>query len=125
VAYDPLVTRPEILGELAGERVREKTLKVPENLAYLEGHFPKFPVVPAAVQIQWVMAVAREMLETEPILQRLEALRFKAPLRPAQVFRLTLQLLPSGDTLDFRLWDEDQIFSSGRCLLAPAGRTRA
>ena len=112
------ITTPELLGETARPGFHEWTLRVPANPAGLEGHFPNFPVVPAVVQLDWVMDAARTLLGREPVLRGLEDLRFKGLLRPAQVFRLTAELSPSGSTIDFRLWADGRRFSSGRCLLA-------
>ncbi len=100
----------------------ERKMKVPENLGWFEGHFPNFPVVPAVVQIQWVMDVARELLGKAVVLERIEGLKFKELLRPGQVFRLRVELSASRDALEFRLWEEGHMFSSGRCLFGSGER---
>ena len=119
--YDASVTSAELLEVKSTEGFCERRLKVPENLGYLEGHFPNFPVVPAVVQIQWVMDVAQELLGEGAVLERIEALKFKEPLRPGQVFRLRVELSAARDVFAFRLWEESHLFSSGRCVL---GRTK-
>lgn len=120
--YDASVTSPELFEFILADGFCERKVKVPENLGWLEGHFPNFPVVPAVVQIQWVMDVARELLGRSVILERIEALKFKEPLRPGQVFRLRVELSAARDVLDFRLWEEGRLFSSGRCLLGSSER---
>ncbi len=120
--YDASVTLPELLELTFADGFCERKVKVPENLGSLEGHFPNFPVVPAVVQIQWVMNVAGELLGEAVVLERIEALKFKEPLRPGQIFRLRVELSAARAAFEFRLWEEGHLFSSGRCLLGPSGR---
>ncbi len=118
-AYDPSATSPELLDQTTAGRTRERALRVPPNLGWLDGHFPGAPVVPGVAQIQWVMDAARTFGRDEPTLTRIESLKFKDVLRPGDVFRLRVELSPTGDRLDFRLWNDRAMFSSGRCILAP------
>jgi 3-hydroxymyristoyl/3-hydroxydecanoyl-(acyl carrier protein) dehydratase len=94
---------------------------VAETVAGLEGHFPGFPVVPAVVQLQWVLEVAGEMAGRPLGLRRMEQVKFRALLRPGQVFRMTVALSPASDQLDFSLRVDDgargRPFSSGRLVL--------
>lgn len=73
----PSENPPELIDEVAGDGFRQRTLKVPDTLGCLEGHFSGFPVVPAVVQLQWVMELAGEMTSRPPVLRRIEALKFK------------------------------------------------
>lgn len=98
---------------------------MPEMLEFLAGHFPGFPVVPAMVQIDWVMDVTRDLLGGPPVLLRLEGLKFEALLRPADIVRLTTDLSPDKTVLNFRLWNNDRGFSSGRCALGQYRETAA
>jgi GT2 family glycosyltransferase len=95
-------------------------LKVPEDLEYLSGHFPGFPVVPGVAQIGWVLDAAREVLAGPAALRAVEALKFKRLLRPADVVRLRVELSTDRTRVDFRLWDDDGVVSSGRLRFAPA-----
>ena len=120
--YDASVTAPVELAEVTGPLFRELTLRVPENLGCLDGHFPDLPVVPAVVQIRWAIEAARPLLGGETVLERAEALKFKKILRPGNVFHLRVEVSVSADTLNFRLWNDDRLFSSGRWLV---GRRRS
>ena len=104
---------------VAGDRIRERTLSVPGTAGYLDGHFPGFPVVPAVVQVQWVMELARELAGRPLVLERIEALKFRRLLRPGQVLRLRVALVPTGDAAEFRLWGDGHLSASGRCVFAP------
>lgn len=116
--YDAAVTAPEPLAEVVAPTFRELTLRVPENLGYLDGHFPDLPVVPAVVQVRWVMEAARPLLEEAPVVEHAEALKFRALLRPGDVFHLRVEVSAAAGTLDFRLWSGERVFSSGRWVFA-------
>jgi AMP-binding enzyme len=119
--FDPAVVSPEVISESTAERTRQQTLRVPETLGCLDGHFDALAVVPGVAQLRWVMDVAREMTGAEVALERLEALKFKDLLRPGDLFHLSVELSAGNDRLSFRLWNERGVFSSGRCLLASPG----
>jgi 3-hydroxyacyl-[acyl-carrier-protein] dehydratase len=120
-----MLTPPELIQEVTGDGFRERTLKIADALGCLEGHFPGFPVVPAVMQLQWVMEAAVEMVGQRLALQRIEALKFKDILRPGQVFRVTLKLSPAGNSIDFRLWGDARLFSTGRFFFGPNEGQRA
>jgi acyl-coenzyme A synthetase/AMP-(fatty) acid ligase len=117
-AFDPAVIAPEVLGESIGDGRREQTLRVPETLAWLDGHFGALGVVPGVAQVQWVVDVGRALAGREIEIERIEALKFKDLLRPGDVFQLRAELSDGRDRLTFRLWNERSVFSSGHCILA-------
>jgi acyl-CoA synthetase (AMP-forming)/AMP-acid ligase II len=118
---ESLVTEPELVDERRSDRSLERTLRVPADLSFLEGHFPGFPVVPGVVQLRWALRLAAELLGQEPRLASVEALKFRELLRPGDVFRAAVDLAPSGDAFEFRLEGADpatpRVFSTGRCVL--------
>ena len=119
--FDPAVDAPEVLAESMGEGHRQQTLRVPETLAYLDGHFVGLPVVPGVAQLRWVMNAARPLIGQGAAIQRIEALKFKDVLRPGDVFHLSAEVSRDGTTrLAFRLWNDRSVFSSGRCVLVTA-----
>src|SRR2546422_809778 len=113
------LTGPRVLENARGEHRCERLLKVPDDLEYLAGHFPGFPVVPGIAQIGWVLDAARDVLGVPTALRGIEALKFKRLLRPADVVHLRVDLSPDRGALDFRLWDDAGVVSSGRLRLAP------
>jgi len=115
---------PRVLENALADHRCERLLKVPEDLEYLSGHFPGFPVVPGVAQIGWVLDAAREVLAGPATLRAVEALKFKRLLRPADVVRLRVELSADQRTADFRLWDDGGVVSSGRLRFAPAQTTR-
>ena len=89
-------TRCEVLAErrvqtASGQQIDEVELRVPEELAYFDGHFPGDPLLPGVYQLD-ALAVARvEQLWSElGRLARVRRLKFIHPLRPGD--RLTVRL---------------------------------
>lgn len=77
--------------------------------------------MPGVAQIGWVLDATRDVLGAPATLRGIEALKFKRLLRPADVVRLRVELSPDRGALDFRLWDDAGVVSSGRLRLsAPA-----
>jgi 3-hydroxymyristoyl/3-hydroxydecanoyl-(acyl carrier protein) dehydratase len=122
------VVAPVLISERRDARGFERALRVPADLAFLEGHFPGQPVVAGVVQIHWVMQAAADWLGAAPRVLGFEGLRFRDVLLPEQVFRLALTLSESGDRLRFELTaDDGRVFASGRArlragALAPAAQ---
>ena len=113
----PLLLREQ---RTAGAIARE--LAVPEDLAYLEGHFDGFPVVPGVVQLGWVMDAAQAALGSPLRLAAVENLKFRELLLPGQRFRLEVEWSEPADVLRFRLAAGEREFSTGRLRLRAAER---
>lgn len=112
---------PEVLDTRREPRGLEVRLRIPHDLAFLEGHFPGAPVVAGVVQVHFVMAALEELLGAAPRLEVLEALKFLEVLQPGQEVRLGLELAEDeagrGARFSFTLTDPERperIFSSGR-----------
>ena len=113
------VRSPEKIGETVTRAKLVRDLRVPSNLSYLEGHFPKYPIVPGVVQLAWVVEAAAEWLGERPIVRRMDAVKFKNVLLPGQRFSLevTRTFTRTCRNLDFSLTCGDVRISSGRLVL--------
>jgi acyl dehydratase len=72
------------------------------------------------------MQAAAELLGRNPPLAGLEALKFPLPLRPGTSLTLRVERSDDGSQLRFRLFEGDDVFVTGRALLAvdePGGGT--
>ncbi|MBL0059037.1 MAG: acyl-CoA synthetase [Elusimicrobia bacterium] len=117
VAYNPACTGPlKLKTSTVGSR-REVNCRVPKELGYFEGHFPRFPVVPGVVELQWVMDEASRWKGKLPPLKAVEGLKFKQFLEPGQTFRITLDWKETagGPVLSFSLAEGNVLFAEGRC----------
>lgn len=111
---------PILRNESRGARSLERSLEVPADLAYLEGHFPGRPIVAGVVQLRWVVDACFDLLGRSPAIRGFEALKFLEPLLPGQAFTLGVEVSEVGDRVRFRLADGGRVFSTGRCLLDPS-----
>lgn len=112
------VRDPELLGEQREERRLERRLRVPRELAFLDGHYPGKPLVAGVVQLRWVLDAARALLGAPPAVVGFEGLRFRDVLVPEQELRLWLELSEPRDLLRFQLDAEGCVFAAGRVRLA-------
>lgn len=110
------VLDPVVLSEDRSDKRLRRRLRVPADLAYLDGHFESFPVVPGVAQLRWVIEAARDLIGREPEVETIEALKFGSVLRPDQAFDLEVTL-ENPTRLGFRLVEGDVVFASGRCSL--------
>lgn len=114
---------PVVLGEERGPGAIARELAVPDDLAFLEGHFEGFPVVPGVVQLGWVIDAAQACLGSALRLASVENLKFRELLLPGQRFRLEVEWSGAPACLRFRLAAGERVFSTGRLRLragAPA-----
>jgi hypothetical protein len=105
---------PLLLGESRDATAIERRLEVPDDLAFLRGHFEGFPVVAGVVQLRWVSDAVRAWLGEPPRAHAIEALKFPEPLLPGQSFTLRVELSDRRDALRFHLYDGSRSFASGR-----------
>ncbi len=106
-------------------------LFVPNNLAFLNGHFDRIAIVPGVTQIHWAIYYARNYLEkhidddednSELIegtsrledFYQMQVIKFKSLILPNTVINLSLRLSEENNKLYFRYFSQDQEFSSGR-----------
>lgn len=102
------------------DRELQERLRIPEDLAFLEGHFPGHPVVAGVVQVHFAMAALAKLAGGAPRLEVLEALKFRELLLPGQEVRLHVRMEDDA-RFAFSLVDAGRparVFSSGRGRLA-------
>ena len=113
------VLAPVLLSERRAPLRLERELRVPAELAFLDGHFPGQPVVAGVVQLHWALSAAGELLGSAPVVRALEGLRFRDALLPEQRFALVVELDAARELVRFELRAGERLFSSGRARLAP------
>jgi 3-hydroxymyristoyl/3-hydroxydecanoyl-(acyl carrier protein) dehydratase len=114
--------RPIVLEQFRGRDYLERSCRVPEDLGCFSGHFPGHPVVPGALQLDWVIDVAAELLDAPPRIAELESLKFSAPLGPGHVFRIHVRNA-ANNQINFTISAEGVDYARGRVRLADGPRS--
>ncbi|WP_233841451.1 acyl-CoA synthetase [Dyella sp. 2HG41-7] len=105
---------PVLLSERQHDGVWTLGLRVPKDLVYFGGHFPKAPVLPGVVQIAWALAFASQRFGTPLRCTSMEALKFQRLLRPDDRVDLTLRHDVDRHKVHFAYRYGDIAYSSGR-----------
>lgn len=105
------MTDLEVLGDRHLDGRCERTARIADAPACVDGHFPEFPIVPGFVQVGWALDVARALTGGRA-LRRIEALKFKHVLRPGETIVVAVERSTGG--VRFALERAGVIVSSGR-----------
>jgi acyl-coenzyme A synthetase/AMP-(fatty) acid ligase len=76
-------------------------LSVPSDLFYLDGHFPNVPILAGVVQIDWVIAYARQYFDMPSLFRGIQALKFQRVIQPELPVELELTYEPQKALLSF------------------------
>jgi 3-hydroxymyristoyl/3-hydroxydecanoyl-(acyl carrier protein) dehydratase len=110
-----MTSRPEVLAlRRSGSRL-ELDLRIPAQLEYFPDHFPRFPMLPGVVQLDWAIACGREHLNLQGNFRGLSNLKFQHPILPGAQITLLLALEKPGE-LSFAYRNPQRPCSSGTVL---------
>ncbi|MCF4997815.1 AMP-binding protein [Pseudomonas syringae] len=108
---------PEVLDQLETDGEWNLQLSVPPDLAYFSGHFPKAPVLPGVVQVEWALKLGQQLLGLPGTFAGMEVLKFQQLVRPGDEIQLHLRFDPERGKLYFTFRNDTATCSSGRILL--------
>ena len=108
------VIDPEIVRESIAPTRAEFEITVPEELFYLQGHFPQQPILPGVIQVHWAVMLAAARLGVEPSFKGFEALKFHRVIKPLTPLKLTLEKVEETGKLRFSYQSDLGIHSQGR-----------
>ncbi|MET3132931.1 acyl-coenzyme A synthetase/AMP-(fatty) acid ligase/3-hydroxymyristoyl/3-hydroxydecanoyl-(acyl carrier protein) dehydratase [Oxalobacteraceae bacterium GrIS 1.11] len=91
-------------------------LTVPENLFYLDGHFPSAPILAGVVQLDWAIFYGRQYFSLPARFRAVHALKFQHVIRPGAPVRLELLHDAHKGSLQFRYLSDAGQHASGRIL---------
>jgi 3-hydroxymyristoyl/3-hydroxydecanoyl-(acyl carrier protein) dehydratase len=94
-------------------------LRVPDDLAYLEGHFPQAPIVAGVCQLKWVIDYIELHTGKPLVIEAMEAVKFHRPLLPQQLFAIELSYDDLTTTWYYQVYAADKSFASGRLIVQP------
>jgi acyl-coenzyme A synthetase/AMP-(fatty) acid ligase/3-hydroxymyristoyl/3-hydroxydecanoyl-(acyl carrier protein) dehydratase len=113
----PRPKAPEVLEQVETDGEWSLQLSVPPDLAYFSGHFPKAPVLPGVVQVEWALNLGRQLLNLTGPFAGMEVLKFQQLVRPGDEIQLHLRFDPERRKLYFAYRNDTATCSSGRILL--------
>ncbi len=116
----PRPKAPDVLEQLEIDGEWSLQLSVPPDLAYFSGHFPKAPVLPGVVQVEWALNLGRQLLNLPGTFAGMEVLKFQQLVRPGDEIQLHLRFDPERSKLYFAYRNDTATCSSGRILLETA-----
>jgi len=116
----PRPKTPEVLEQVESDGEWSLQLAVPPDLAYFSGHFPKAPVLPGVVQVDWALNLGRQLMNLPEKFAGMEVLKFQQLVRPGDEIQLHLRFDPARGKLYFAYRNETATCSSGRILLEAA-----
>jgi len=92
-------------------------LQVPEDLYYLEGHFPQAPIIAGVCQLRWVVKAIEAYCQKTVHVTAMEAVKFHQFLLPGQSFSLGITFDSNANKWTYCLYSKDQKFASGRLVI--------
>jgi 3-hydroxymyristoyl/3-hydroxydecanoyl-(acyl carrier protein) dehydratase len=108
------VTEPVICAVRRSGSALELSFRAPDSLLYFDGHFPRFPILPGVVQVDWAIRLGRRHLALDASPARTVQVKFRKPIHPDAELTLTLKLADDGHRLAFEYRDAQEIYSSGQ-----------
>ena len=117
----PRPKAPQVLEQVEVEGEWSLQLAVPPDLAYFSGHFPKTPVLPGVVQVDWALSLGQQLMKLPAKFAGMEVLKFQQLVRPGDEVQLHLRFDPERGKLYFAYRNETATCSSGRILLEAVG----
>ena len=98
--------------EIYADDTLRASMRVPLDLDVFRGHFPAIPIVPGAMQIDWVMSQLKTHLKPAARFVSLHGAKFQRLVRPAM--SLTLAIRVRGNLVRFEYACADSAVSVGR-----------
>ncbi|MBZ9780973.1 acyl-CoA synthetase family protein [Pseudomonas sp. REP124] len=116
----PRPQTPQVLEQTETDGEWSLQLAIPPDLAYFSGHFPRVPVLPGVVQVEWAMNLGQQLMNLPPKFAGMEVLKFQQLVRPGDEIQLHLRFDPTRGKLYFAYRNETATCSSGRIPLEAA-----
>lgn len=96
-----------------GNRLRYQT-RVPPDLPYFGGHFSTFPLVPGAVELEWIRRLAARHPFGRQNIIRIENLKYQQFIRPYDDISVELGYDADKNKLSFTIRKQDAACASGK-----------
>jgi len=91
----------------------EASLVIPENLLYLDGHFPSVPIVPGIVLLHWALQFAASTFSVPGSINKIKNLKFTNAMRPKAQVNLYFSYDPTKLAMQFKYSNLNLSYASG------------
>lgn len=119
--FEQICTQPQTSPIWLSQAQQENLLilqgKVPLELVYFKGHFANFPLVPGAIELQWVKEKIDTYFGKEVRIARIDNLKFQKFLRPNDRFELSLDWQADKNRMRFQLKTDGEMCASGLVII--------
>lgn len=108
---------PEIILEKVNIQAKliELSLFIPHTIKYFDGHFPKHPVLPGVVQVDWVLYFIEKYLNIQNVkVSGVDQLKFTQVILPDSNIDVKIQL--EENKITFQYYKDKVSFSSGKII---------
>ena len=89
---------------------------IDERMAYFEGHFENFKLLPAIAQIKIIIDISKDIFCKDFIVSKLLKLKFTNMIFPNS--NIIIEGHYSNNVLSFKIYDEDKKYSDGKIYFA-------
>lgn len=105
---------PDILQQTVASNTAVILLKIPGDLAYLQGHFRTMPITPGVVQLHWAVKFASQLFAIHEVVTGGSQIKFSNLLQPYDEALLTLENSVEKKSITYHYKSADKLYSSGR-----------
>ena len=84
-----------------------------KDFPYFEGHFEGFHLLPALLQINFVVEMGKKYLPVKNNPQTIPNMKFTKPIYPEMKVNVELKWIDEKQQVNFRFFKDDQVYSQG------------
>ena len=95
-------------------------LEVDSRHPAFQGHFPENPILSGLIQVDWALRLGYDTFGALGTFRRLDQVKFKSPIRPAEPVELCLSWNPTEQRLAFCYTGREGVKSQGIAVFTPA-----
>ena len=109
------LTYPNVITSSVKPDYAEFLLIFPHESNFFKGHFTNFPILPGVVQLFFVKEFIKDSFGIDFIPEKIKKIKFSSVIKPDVC--VCLGLVKKENSVDFKFFDGDKIFSSGTFVL--------
>ena len=113
--FNTNVTYPYVLDYSIQSFSAQFNLVFAHNSNFFKGHFTDFPILPGVVQLFFAKEFVKDTFNLDFIPEKVKKVKFSSIIKPDTLVHLSL--VRKENSVDFKFFDKDKVFSSGTFVL--------